>query len=119
MFVNFSNHVSSIWSEDQITKALVFGPIKDYAFPDVDPSWKREDIQKKADQIGDEIAALHPEFVMCQGEFCLAYAVTERLKSKGIRVGGACSRRETIEEINEEGKTEKKSIFRFVQFREY
>jgi hypothetical protein len=55
---------------------------------------------------------------LCQGEFYLSYAVVDRLKSSGIKVVAACSRRE-VEEIYTADETKKISRFVFVQFREY
>ncbi len=55
---------------------------------------------------------------MCQGEFCLSYHVIERLKKAGVRVVAACSER-VVEEVYGKTGTEKKSVFQFIQFREY
>ena len=119
MFINFSNHPSSRWSQDQLQAAEAFGEIIDMMFPEVDPHQSEEEIKETAKTVVEEIVRHDPDFVMCQGEFCLSFAVATLLKEKGIRVGGACSERLTEESVDPEGRTEKKSYFRFVRFREY
>ena len=118
MFVNFSNHPSDKWSDDQKKAAEEYGEIVDSAFPEVEPTMHTEEVQELADECAQKILTLEPDFVLCQGEFCLAFAVTEILKERGVRVGAACSRR-VCEEYVEDGVTKKVNTFRFVQFREY
>lgn len=65
-----------------------------------------------------EITDKEPDCVLCQGEFCLSYAVIECLKAEKIKVVAACSRR-VVEEISMATGTKKISKFEFVQFREY
>ena len=55
--------------------------------------------------------------VVCQGEFtafCSVYTLCQTLE-KNVFV--ACSKRETVETVGEDGSTTKKAIFRHVQFR--
>ena len=119
MFINFSNHSSAQWSEEQHSAASAFGEVVDYQFPDVDPTWSEEEVSRLAEKCAKEILEQSPDYVLCQGEFCLAFAVAEKLKARKIRVGSACSRREAVESVDENGDHIKRSIFRFVQFREY
>ena len=35
MFINFSNHPSKLWAEDERNAALQYGTIEDLAFPQV------------------------------------------------------------------------------------
>lgn len=118
MFINFTNHGSSRWSEVQLKKALEYGSIVDIPFPRVEPNCTRETIQNMADSYAAQIIDMKPDCVLCQGEFCLCVAVIERLKAKNIKVVAACSKREA-EEIVTEHETKKISRFAFVQFREY
>jgi len=118
MFVNFSNHPAEKWTEEQKNAAEKYGEIRDVTFPEVDPTWSERSVGKLAEECAAEILECEPDFVLCQGEFCLAFAVTEILKRKGVRVGAACSRR-ICEEHVEEGVTKKTLTFKFVQFREY
>ena len=42
MFVNFSNHPSSLWSENQRKEAEKYGEIVDLKFPSVNPDDSRD-----------------------------------------------------------------------------
>lgn len=117
-FVNFSNHPSGLWQEEQKNKALEYGEILDVPFPEVDAMADEEEVLKLAEESVEEILRYNPAVVLCQGEFCLAYQVISLLKEKGIIVLAACSERNTTE-IQENGETRKESVFRFRQFRKY
>lgn len=119
MFINCSNHRSSLWCEKQLMEAHKYGEIVDISFPAVDPVCDEEEIRVMAENLVDEIIKLKPDVVMCQGEFTLTFAVVVLLKSKGIAVVAACSQRSVVEKINEDGKSERKSVFEFVKFRRY
>ena len=119
MFINFSNHDSSNWSETQIYAAMQWGNITDVRFPNVPAEATEEDIQRLSCQCVNQICAFQPEAVMCQGEFTLAFAVVTMLKKKGITVVSACSERKAVESFLEDGSCKKSSIFEFVKFRKY
>lgn len=118
MFLNFSNHPSHLWGQEQKEAAEQFEQIEDLPFPQVGANWSSEEVCKLAESYADQILKKHPDCVLCQGEFCLSWHVIELLKKAGITVVAACSERITEEVYGEKG-TEKKSVFRFVQFREY
>ena len=113
-FVNYSNHPSSKWSEEQLAAANEIGTIVDILFPDVDPSATKEDITNMARESVNEIVAYDPTAVLCQGEFTLCFSVVSMLKQRGIKVVAACSKR-----MVEETPKGKISKFTFEQFREY
>ena len=113
-FINFSNHPSKLWPESQVKAAEEFGTIIDLPFPAVDEFGDEAYIEQMAGEYVEKILEHEPVAVLCQGEFCLAYAVISKLKEKGITVLAACSKR-----IVEENKEEKKSIFVFQRFRRY
>ena len=114
MFLNFSNHTSANWSERQISEALIYGKIRDYPFPAVPSEFNEEQIEELAEKCAADIVELQPDFVMCQGEFCLAFCVAKKLMAQGIRVGAACSERITTENRDDTGQTEKTAVYRFV-----
>ena len=118
MFINFSNHPSEKWSYEQRQAALQYGDIADIPFPNVDADCSESTIRLMAKEYADRIIDMRPDYVLCQGEFCLAYNVISLLKESGVHVGAACSERES-QESTIDGKTEKISVFRFVRFREY
>ena len=118
MFVNFSNHASTKWSADQLRAASVYGDIIDVPFPDVPATANEHEIERLAEAMTQRILDLNPACVLCQGEFCLSYAVITRLKMQGIKVVAACSERDVVE-LHEESSVKKISRFTFIQFREY
>lgn len=118
MFINFTNHPSRLWGEKQLAAAGEFGEIIDVAFPVVEPFASAEEVHSIALEYAEKIMGMGPDFVLCQGEFCLAYNVISALKAEGIKVGAACSERNVIEKAGPDG-TEKTAIFNFIQFREY
>lgn len=119
IFINLSNHPSKFWGEKQRTASLKYGEILDYPFPAVDPRATSEDVNTLADQISEDIVMKSPSVVMCQGEFTLTFAIVHRLQEKGIKVLSACTERHVSEETDESGRTSRKSVFEFVQYREY
>ena len=114
MFINFTNHPSSLWDEAQTQAAKAFGTVLDIPFPALAPNLTAEQIVALGDTFVTDIISHHPAAVLCQGEFTLAFYVASKLKKQGITVLAACSERDTIMVGNE-----KRSIFKFVQFREY
>ncbi|MCM1057442.1 MAG: hypothetical protein NC517_07545 [Firmicutes bacterium] len=117
MFVNYSNHPSSAWGEKQIRAARKLGKdIVDIPFPNVPPDMGTAELTACVEKECEKIEKYCPDAVMCQGEFCMVYAVVTRLKARGIRVVAACSERK----VKEDPATGKKEVeFQFVRFREY
>ena len=120
VFINFSNHPSINWSDEQLdaVHALTKGAIVDVPFPQVCASADEIDISLLALECLTKIYSLHPTVVMCQGEFGLAFAVVRALKEMGIRVVYSCSERRTSEKVTGIGSV-KTSEFVFVRFRDY
>lgn len=118
VFVNFTNHPSETWTYEQIEASACYGDIVDVPFPEVSPESTSEQIRQKAEAYAGKIMQYSPQFVLCQGEFCMAYHVIRILKEKGFRVGAACSERK-VTEITTETETKKIVRFQFVQYREY
>ncbi len=118
-FINFSNHNSQNWSEQQVNEARKWGDIIDIPFPAVCADATKKEIMEIGDKYVDIICANDPGAVMCQGEFTLSFYVVSKLVAKGISCVSACTER--VAEVKElpNGQIEKKSIFKFVCFREY
>ena len=114
MFINFSNHPSDRWGEKQKKMASCYGTIVDIPFPAVDPLEDEAYIEKLSQEYVEQILKYQPKAVLCQGEFCLAYAVIQKLKENKIVVLAACSSRNTSESGNL-----KVSEFVFERFRQY
>lgn len=113
-FVNFSNHPSNTWTDQQLDAAIQYGRIIDLPFPSVDPYMSEATVQKLAEKIVEEILEFKPSAVMCQGEFGLSFSVTRRLLAAGIPVLYACSERK----VHVKGNI-KTVQFDFVQFRRF
>lgn len=118
MFLNFSNHPSTLWGEEQKKAAGQYGQIQDLPFPQVCAEQNSDEVRRMANDYADKILSQKPDCVLCQGEFCLSWHVIAYLKNVGVPVVAACSERKVEERYGENG-TEKKSVFQFVQFREY
>lgn len=118
-FINVSNHVSDNWSEAQLSAARAYGEIVDMSFPAVSPYAESEEIDALVREYLDRISAFDVAVVMLQGEFVFTYRLVNALKSKGVKVLSACSERKVTERLDNEGRTQRISVFEFVQFREY
>lgn len=116
MFINLTNHPSSGWSESQLKAAHQYGEIVDLSFPNIEPYFTSQDINKLADITVEGIMELDKEPVVhVMGEMTFTYAVVSRLKAKGIVC--VASTTERLVKMMPDGK--KISEFKFVQFREY
>ncbi len=119
MFINFSNHPSSLWSQTQLEATKQYGDIIDIPFPQVDPLANEIVVDNIANEYCNKILEYHPNAIMVQGEMTLCFKLITKLKENNIKVLCACSQREIIENINKDGKAIKKSVFEFIQYREY
>ena len=119
MFLNFSNHPVAQWSKEQLSAAGQYGEIQEMSFPNVPPDWDIGRVCSLADELFEEICALRPDAVLCQGEMTLTYQLVKRLCAAGIPVLSACSDRMTEEEQLPDGSTQKLSQFVFCGFRLY
>lgn len=119
VFVNFSNHPSNDWSEDQIEAARKYGEVVDVPFPSLEPGLDEADIQTIGNVCIEKIIAEKPTVVMCQGEFTLTFYVVSSLLEKGITCVAACTKRVASETKLEDGTVRKESLFVFDGFRKY
>lgn len=119
MLINFTNHPSHLWNEIQTKSALEYGPIEDMPFPSVDPTFTTEEVKQLAQKYFTKIEKKYPKAVLVQGEMTLCYHIVSLLKKANIKVLCACSQRVSTEETDADGNTVKKSLFQFIQFREY
>lgn len=119
MFLNYSNHPSSLWGENQIKAAKKYGDIVDVPFPQIPADFEEASVKKMADSEYEKIISLNPMVVLCQGEMTFCHNIVNRLTENGITVVAACSERVNTERLSPDGRTVKQCIFEFVRFRKY
>lgn len=126
MFINFTNHPSGAWSDDQLAAARHYGEIFDLPFPTVESEATEEDIEAIAVAFFREICRIiqeaektstsgEPHAVHVMGEMTLTYAVVRLLKEAGITCVASTTRRE-VSTLPDGSKV---STFRFVRLRRY
>lgn len=121
MFINFTNHPSTVWSEEQLATAKLYGEIIDESFPIVEPEASEVEITKLADEKCKILKKLladgnaNNSVVHVMGEMTLTFAVVSRLKDKGI----TCVASTTKREVTTLPDGSKVSTFQFVRFRKY
>lgn len=120
VFINLSNHPSEKWNDFQKESALKsHSCIVDIPFPEVDPHGTTQYIDDLVKEYLDRILTYGNPTVMLQGEYLFTYRLIEQLKKLNIVVLASCSERRTIEYIDENGLTSRKSEFEFIEFKEY
>lgn len=118
LFLNLSNHPLALWDETQFAAAQALGEPEDLAFPAISPEADDAEIAKLAEEYAQQIAQRAEErevVVHLMGELTFCFALVARLQRAGIRCVASCAQRNA--QILEDGS--KRSVFRFVQFRNY
>lgn len=118
MFLNLSNHPSTLWSAEQLSAAAQYGEIQDLPFPAIDPAADETIIDELVDQYFDEIIEISKGknlTVHLMGEMTFTFALVRRLQGAGIACVASTSVRSSIEVA--QGK--KQIEFQFVRFRNY
>ena len=118
-FINHTNHPSAKWSAEQISAAKIYGEIKDFPFPIINPRASTKEVEELVQANLKKILELEPCAVLCQGEFNYTFAMVEKLKGLEKKVFAATSKRiSTVENLSDDSSRQI-STFRFVKFREY
>ncbi len=118
IFINFSNHPSSLWKEPQMDAAKKYGVVEDMTFPVVDPGASIEDVLQLAHDYTDKIIVIAKKAhvtVHIMGEMVFVFNVVSRLKEQGIR----CLASTTVRNAEDTDDGRKIYDFGFVGFREY
>jgi phosphoribosylamine-glycine ligase len=122
MFINYSNHPSANWDENEKNAAkelTIDNKIIDIPFPNIAPYATETEIDKRAETEFQFIKELNADAAMVQGEFTLTVAVIAKLQQAGIPCYAGCSERTTVEEKQSDGSVKRISEFKFAQFRRY
>ena len=117
VFINYSNHQSSLWSDSQLKEAQKYGTIIDVPFASVPPDADEKQICVFVDETISTIIKTHlpPSTIHIMGEMTLTYALVKELKALGYTCLASTTERKAM--INEDG--DKVTHFEFVKFRKY
>ncbi len=116
MLVNFSNHPSSTWSEEQKMIAIEkYFEITDISFPHINPNADELDIKAEAIKYLEVILKLQPSAVHIMGEMNFTFQMINFLMKEGIE----CIASTTTRNVEEFKDGSQKSYFKFVKFRSY
>lgn len=118
MLVNFSNHPSGKWSDEQKNAALnQFGNVIDYPFPEIDPEASSSVVQRLAKQYFQKITQEFTENISIHvmGELTFCYNFICECDKHSIDCFASTTNRTVIN--NENGI--KTTVFSFVGFRKY
>ena len=120
IFINLSNHPSEKWNDFQKNVVLKdHSQIIDIPFPDIDPYGTSQYIDELVDEYLEKVLSYGRPTVMVQGEYIFTYRMIVQLKKLNLVVLASCSDRRTIEYIDDNGFTARRSEFEFVEFKEY
>lgn len=119
MFINFTNHPSSVWENSQIEAAEVFGQIVDMEFPSVDGRGDEHYIAGLVSQYVSRIRELSPNsegtVIHIMGEMTFTCAMVNSLQQNGY----ICVASTTERNVTLLGDGSKKVQFQFIRFRRY
>lgn len=126
---NVSNHPSTEWSEEQVKaakeKAMFLSEsniveIEDVPFPNIPPNMDKDDVADLADEVLTKIQnANDASFIIINGEMNFVFSFVSFAIQRGLRCFTATTERISEDKKNEDGTTEKVSIFKFIKLREY
>lgn len=120
LLVNHTNHPVSTWPPAQRRAAAgIYAQVVDLPAPLVTAECSERELEEMARTRAEEILAMQPTAVLCQGEYCYTYAVVSRLRQAGVTVLAACSERVVEESREEDGSIRRVSRFVFSRFRRY
>ena len=118
-FVNWSNHPSSSWSEEQYAAASALGEVVDIPFPNIPPDSDIQEVDSLARSGVESILAAYPDkkrtVIHIQGEMTFLYRALLLLEKEGYRAVASTSERQVT--IASTG--EKVVRFDFSGFRDY
>lgn len=118
-FVNWSNHPSSSWSDEQYAAASALGEVVDIPFPNISPDFDIRVIDSLARRGVESISAAYPDrkgtVIHVQGEMTFLYRALLLLEKEGYRAVASTSERQVT--FTPDG--EKVVRFDFSGFRDY
>lgn len=120
MLLNCTNHPYGHWTEPMKEAAeKLYGEVVEVPFPPVSPAWSESDLRREVEAYASRIESFRADAVLAAGEFSFLFMLVDKLLADGENVLCSCSVRNTVEVINPDGSSEKKSVFVFEGFRPY
>lgn len=117
VFINLSNHPSSLWEKPQLMAAHEYGTVEDMPFPVISAKCSEREIDILVQETFDKLMARAVDAqitVHLMGEMTFTFALVAKLKKVGIPVVASCSERRS----EQEGGL-RISEFSFERFRHY
>jgi hypothetical protein len=122
-FLNLSNHPISTWSAEQVEAARAIGlgePVElAGGMPRVDPAADESAVESLAREVAARAAAQDAAGAFVASDLTFTFALVRELQARGVRCFAATTEREVEERVGPGGESEKRSVFRFVRWREY
>jgi len=122
MLINFSNHPSSRWSENQKQAVYqIFGELYDLPFPAIPPEAEPEGIIATVKEYLQECLVMFPQprtqrdAIHVMGEMTFVYQFVKLATAVGLRCVASTTERIAVD--HPDGT--KTSEFRFIRFRDY
>ncbi len=123
LFLNLSNHALAQWSPQQMeaARALGLGEPAEPAqpLPHVPPDADGAQVEALAVTIAEDAARAGAAGAFVATDFSLTVALVRELQARGVRCFMTTTNREVSERVRPDGAFEKRSVFRFVRWREY
>lgn len=83
VFLNFSNHPSSLWGQEQKTAAGQFGELGDLPFPQVPADMNSEGVCRLADEYAEQILSQRTGLCAVPGRILLKLACDRAAEGSG------------------------------------
>lgn len=118
MFINFSNHPSFNWSEEQLEAARLYGEIVELPFPVIPAEAEERDVVSLTVKYAEDMIARYDssrDVFHVMGEMCFSFALVRLLQDAGFVCVASTSERI----VKETGPGHKEVFFKFVRFRRY
>ncbi len=119
MLINFSNHPSADWPQKQRDAANIWGEVRDIAFPGIAPEMSEEEILALVESYRRKFPWDTANPVFLAGEYCFAFAMTDLLLRKRVRVLSTESNLKLVTGPMENGTTRRTATLDFLRFLDY
>jgi hypothetical protein len=123
LFLNLSNHALAQWSAEQVDGARALGlgePTEpSRPLPHVPPDADGDAVEALAVTVAEDAVRAGAAAAFVATDFSLTLALVSELQARGVRCFTTTTSRDVSEAVRPDGALERKSVFRFVRWREY